>query len=240
MNIDLENNLPNQSEKNEFVQKFAKEISHFLQEKLNANKESKPILQTILETNKLTIGNENEMRCEFEKIVSTYVNQNNNIYFVKDDKKAYWKNNKRYFNYEVYSVIKGNGEGIEEIEINKLDMPKSIGVNDTFKIENNQYLLDNNIAEQIKKETTNMAKEILEKQNGNLEKHRIEGNLYMVAGESGNSRFLVDLMKKTKIQFEEVKFSEALLSKLVEGSVVKYHNGNYEYYSDDGFERIEE
>lgn len=240
MKINLENNLPSKSEKNEFVQKFAKELSHFLQEKLNAKNETKPILQTILETNKLTIGNENEMRCKFEEIVSTYVNQNNNIYFVKDDKKTYWKNNKRYFNHEVYLVVKGSGEKIEEIEISKQDMPKNIGVNDTFKIENNQYILDNSIAEQIKKEITNVAEAIIEKQNKNLEEHRIEGHLYMVAEESGNSRFLVDLTKKTKTQFEEVEFSKTLLSKLVEGSVVKYQNGNYEYYSDDGFERMEQ
>ena len=84
-----------------------------------------------------------------------------------------------------------------------------------------------------------MAKEILNKQNINLAKHRKEGHLYMITEELGDNRFLWDLTDAPKTEFEEVDISKDLLDKATEGVVLKYINGKYEYYSDDGYERVE-
>lgn len=42
-----------------------------------------------------------------------------------------------------------------------------------------------------------------------------------------------------KFEFEEVDIPKDLLEIATEGSVLKYTNGTYEYYSNDGFERAE-
>ena len=98
----------------------------------------------------------------------------------------------------------------------------------------------NNIyTKELQENIKDMAKEILDKQNINLDKHRKEGHLYVVTEELGNNRFLWDLTDASKTEFEEVDIPKDLLSKATEGIVLKYNNGKYEYYSDDGFERAE-
>jgi hypothetical protein len=71
-------------------------------------------------------------------------------------------------------------------------------------------------------------------QNANLAKYRKEGHLYLVSEELGNNRFLLDLTEQSKKEFEEVDIPKDLLDIATEGSVLKYTNGTYEYYSDDG------
>ena len=61
----------------------------------------------------------------------------------------------------------------------------------------------------------------------------------MVSEELGNNRFLWDLTDASKNEFEEVDIPEDLLDRATEGTVLKYTNGTYEYYSNDGFERAE-
>ena len=125
------------------------------------------------------------------------------------------------------------------MEISKKDMPKDIGVNDVFIIENDKYVIDNLATKELQEEITNMANKIIDKQNIKLEKYRKEGHLYMVTEELGNNRFLWDLTETPKIEFEEVNIPKDLLNKATEGMVLKYTNGKYEYYSDDGFERAD-
>lgn len=152
------------------------------------------------------------------------------MYFVKDNKKTYWSNNERHFNNDVYTVLKVQNSKIEEMEINKKDIPKDIGVNDVFKIEYGKYVIDNIATKELKEEIINMAKEIINKQDVNLDKYRKEGHLYLVTEEIGNSRFLLDLTEEAKVEFEEVNFSKNLLNKATEGVILKYTNGTYENY----------
>lgn len=84
----------------------------------------------------------------------------------------------------------------------------------------------------------NELSKYLENNKNNLE-HRKEGHLYMVTEEIGNNRFLWDLTDAPEMEFEEKFISKDLLEKAAEGMVLKYTNGKYEYYSDDGFERAE-
>ena len=61
----------------------------------------------------------------------------------------------------------------------------------------------------------------------------------MVSEELGDNRFLWDLSNAPKFEFEEVDIPKDLLERATEGSVLKYANGNYEYYSNDGYERAD-
>ena len=58
----------------------------------------------------------------------------------------------------------------------------------------------------------------------------------MVSEELGNNRFLWDLTDTPEYEFEEVDIPKDLLDKATEGSVLKYMNGTYEYYSNDGYD----
>lgn len=230
---------------NNFVQNLIKELSNYLENNLKNNldygKKEVPIIENILSKNNVTTGNENSIRWKLNDVISQYASQNfsNDVmYFVKDNKKVYWLNNKENCNHDVYTVLKVENHQIEEIEVNKKDMPRNIRVNDVYKIENDQYIEDNLATNELQEKIINMAKEIIDKQNVNLNKYRKEGHLYMVSGELGNNRFLKDLTEASKIEFEEVCIPKELLDKAIEGSVLKYTNGNYEYDSDDGFEKV--
>ena len=235
MNLDLINDLFNNLKENKLVQNFIKELSNYLENNIkNDENEEIPIIEDILSKNNYTTGNKNSIRWGLKDIISKYEQKNLDneaIYFIKDNKKNY--------NNDVYAVLKAENGKIEEIEINKKDMPNNVQINDVLKYNNGNYVIDNTATNELQEEIKNMAKEILEKQNTNLDKHRKEGHLYMVTEELGNNRFLWDLTDAPKTEFEEVDIPKDLLNKATEGMVLKYTNGKYEYYSDDGFERVE-
>lgn len=199
-----------------------------------------PIIEDILSKNNVTTGNENSIRWKLNDVILEYAKQNFNnepIYFVQDSKTTYWENNEEHYNNNVFSVLKVENNKIEKIEISKKDMPKSIGVNDVFTLKEGEYVANKLATEDLQKEIKNMAEEIISKQNAKLDSYRKEGHLYMVSEELGDNRFLWDLTDAPNFEFEEVDIPKDLLDRATEGSVLKYTNGTYEYYSNDGFER---
>jgi len=224
------------------VQNFIKELSNYLENNIGKGREEMPIIEDILSKNKLTTANENSIRWKFDDVILKYAEQNfsnDSMYFVKDSQKTYWSNNQKHYNNNVYTVLKVENNQIEEIQISKKDMPKDIGVNDVFRMKDDEYIIDNFATEELEEEIINMTKEIIDKQNAKLDRYRKEGHLYMVSEELGDNRFLWDLTEAPKIEFEEVDIPKDLLDRATEGSVLKYTNGTYEYYSNDGFERAE-
>lgn len=238
MNLDVVNDVFNNLKEKNFVQNFIKDLSKYLESKLNYENQEIPIIEDILSKNNLTTGNKNSIRGSLNNIILSYA-KNDVIYFIKDNKKTYWSNNKKCYNNDIYVILKAENENIEELEVNKKDMPKDVKVNDVLRFENNNYVIDNISTKELKEEIINNAKEILEKQNINLENYRKDGHLYLVTEELENNRFLKDLTDKSKTEFEETSISKDLLSKAVEGTVLKFINGKYEYYSDNGFEMVD-
>lgn len=246
ISLDLANDIFNNLKENKFVQNFIKELSDYLENNiknnLNYQNEEKPIIEDIISKNNLTTGNANSIRWNENEIILKYAENNFGnlpIYFVKDNKKSYWSNNKEHYNNDVYYVLKVENKEIKEIEISKADMPKDIKINDVFKIEDGNYIIDDIATKELKEEIIKMAKEIIDKQNIILDEYRKDGHLYMVTEEVGNNRFLYDLTNSKKFEFEEINLSKELLNKATQGVVLKYINDRYEYYSDDGFERTE-
>lgn len=224
------------------VQNFINELAKYLQNNIGKEKTEMPIIEDILSKNNVTTGNENSIRWKFDEVLLEYAGQNfcnDSMYFVQDSQKTYWSNNKEHYNNKIYSVLKVENNQIEEIEINKKDMPSNIEVNDVFTIKNDKYVINELATEELKEEIMNMAKEIIDKQNAKLDSYRKEGHLYLVSEELGNNRFLWDLTDAPKFEFEEVDIPKDLLDRATEGTVLKYSNGTYEYYSNDGFERAE-
>ena len=200
-----------------------------------------PIIEDILSKNNVTTGNENVIRWKFDDVVLEYAKQNFNnesMYFVKDSKKIYWSNNEKHYNNNVCSVLKVENNKVDEIEISKKNMPENIGVNDVFREKGGKFIVDDFATAELQEKIKCMAEGIINKQNANIESYRKEGHLYMVSEELGDNRFLWDLTDVPKFEFEEVDIPKDLLGKAVEGSVLRFTNGTYEYYSNDGFERL--
>ena len=182
------------------MQNFINELSNYLENNMKNNfgyrNEDVPIIEDILSKNNVTTGNENSIRWKLNDVILEYARQNfsnDSMYFVKDSKKTYWSNNEKNYNNNVYNVLKVENDKIEELEINKKDMPENIGVNDVFRIENDKYVIDNFATKELQEKIISMANEIIDKQNANLDRYRKEGHLYLVSEELGNNRFLKDL-----------------------------------------------
>lgn len=91
--------------------------------------------------------------------------------------------------------------------------------------------------EKAKNEIIKMANRVLKEQNEKLSEYREEGHLYMVEEDINDRIYLVDLSGKGNV-FEEVDFPKNIMNQATEGTVFKYENGTYRFYSNDGFERI--
>ena len=224
-----------------FGQRFMKELSQHLGKKTSEDRLDMPIIEDILSKNNVTTGNENVIRWKFDDVVLEYAKQNFNnesMYFVKDSKKIYWSINEKHYNNNVCSVLKVENNKVDEIEISKKNMPENIGVNDVFREKGGKFIVDDFATAELQEKIKCMAEGIINKQNANIESYRKEGHLYMVSEELGNNRFLWDLTDVPKFEFEEVDIPKDLLGKAVEGSVLRFTNGTYEYYSNDGFERL--
>lgn len=193
-----------------------------------------PIIENIISKNNLTDGNARTIRWNLEDVLLRYAEKNfknNTMYFAEDNKKTYWENNKEKYDNNVWTVLKVENNKIDEINIDKNNMPKDVQVNDVFTIKNGNYLVDKNASKELKQEIESMAQKIINKQNEALEKNRKEGHLYLVCEEAGNSLFLKDITEKTNKEFQEVNIPKDVLEKATEGKVLKFSNGKYEYYS---------
>lgn len=213
---------------------FLNELSNYLKNYLNHNNGQVPLLNHILSDNKLTTANENCLRDKFDETLIQFAKdnfKNDTMYFVQDNKKSYWSNNSKQYDNDVYTVLKIHEDDIEEIDINKNNIDVEISINDIFSIKNDKYIVQNSLTQDFKDTINDVTDEIIIKQNKELSDCRKDGHLYM--------RFLIDLTDNLGFEFEEVDIPEELLSKATEGMVLKYSNGTYEYFSDDGFERLE-
>lgn len=235
MNLDLVNDILKELKENDFVQDFINDLTSYLENK----NEEKPILEEILSKNNITTANENSIRWKMDDVILDYAKENfkdETMYFVNDNKKIVWKNNKKDYNNDILSIWKVENNKIEEIGLEKSKLKEKLSINDVFKIENDEAIIDKIATKELKDKILEMANEIIEKQNNNLSNYKKEGHLYVVKEEIGNNRFLKDITEDKNTEFEEVDIPKEILDKAVEGSVLKYTNGKYEYFSDEGME----
>ena len=235
MNLDLVYDILKELKENDFVQDFINDLTSYLENK----NEEKPILEEILSKNNITTANENSIRWKMDDVILDYAKENfkdETMYFVNDNKKIVWKNNKKDYNNDILSIWKVENNKIEEIGLEKSKLKEKLSINDVFKIENDEAIIDKIATKELKDKILEMANEIIEKQNNNLSNYKKEGHLYVVKEEIGNNRFLKDITEDKNTEFEEVDIPKEILDKAVEGSVLKYTNGKYEYFSDEGME----
>lgn len=219
--------------KNAKVEEFINELGDYLKEKAcekNSNKEL-GVLEQIKSKNKVSMISENKMRKQQDQILQEYANktiESGAVYFVSSKSE---KDNQ-------YIVFKYENNNECTIKLTEKELPSGSGINSVFREENGQYVLDKEETEYIKNEIMQMANKILEEQNTKLAEYRKEGHLYMVEEDTNNRIYLLDLTSKADYTLEEVDFPTELISEATEGTVFKYENGKYNFYSRDGFERI--
>ena len=146
MNLEVMKDMFRSIKENEKIQGFVKELSQYLENNIKHNLENRgeeklPIIESLIQKNTLATANENAIRFGERDVIIKYANKNRDmepLYFVKDSKKTYWENNQRKYNEDVYTVFEVQNGEIQELEINKQDMPKGIQVNDVCYKENGE------------------------------------------------------------------------------------------------------
>jgi len=195
------------------------ENREFLVELKNSiDKNEVPILDKIENENKLSIGTKNKIENEFDNILLEYSKETEEkgplVYIVE-------KKDNECIAYEYE-----NGTD-SVIRINENNLPLNASVNSALRKENEKYLLDEEASLEIKNRITDMAKDLIEKQNEELEEYRKEGHLYRVSERINDSVFLWDITDKSNFEIEEVDFPEELLDKAIEGTVFEYIDEKY-------------
>lgn len=236
MNLNLFNNLNNSIKENETIQNFIKELQEFLEKttiKDNSSKiEEIGILEKIQSERNASIANKNRMNIIMDDVLMQYANNtldNGNLYFVAG------KSSKIENTYIVYKYENGKDS---IINVSAKELPQNAGINSVLRVKRGQYVFDEKTTNDVISKITQMVNDLLDKQNKTLNEYRKEGHLYMVTEKVNDSVFLWDTTNKPDKEVEEVDFPKELKNKATEGAVFKYTNGKYEFYSNDGFNNI--
>lgn len=220
---DLKNNFRNSNEVKDFIKDLLICLDNY---KTNENL---GILEQIQQKNKVSTISQNKMLKMQNEILKEYAKKtSNNIYFISSKSKTD----------NTYTIFKYQGNKETTLQVHKKQIPIDTKVNSVLIKENGKYILDNQGTKYVKSKVHEMANEILKEQNQNLNKFRKEGHLYMVEEDINNRIYLLDLSDKSNCVLEEVDFPQELIKKATEGSVFKYQNGKYVFYSNDGYEML--
>ena len=192
-------------------------LGDFLQQNNDSSHED-GILKQLQNERKTSIVTRNSMRDEMQNILKDYANSNfedGEMYFISSKKDGLYTS----YRYE-------NGEkSVEKLAPNEL--PDDVKVNDILRKDNGKYVIDNESTEVVLDKIEEMANELLNKQDNELENFRKEGHIYKVEEQRDDRIYLVDVSSGDDLVLEEVDFPQDLLNEASEESTFKYENGNY-------------
>lgn len=114
-----------------------------------------------------------------------------------------------------------------DIWINKSDLPEGAGVDCVLRQRNGKFVLDKDATFDIQKKLSNMMEGLIQEQDFNLEKYRIEDHIYEVLGRTNNTVELIDLTANTGECFEEVDFPKEFFESEKYGKIFQYIDGKY-------------
>ena len=226
MGLDFFNNLKENLEKNDTLSKivdgvseFIGELSEALQKGESANND---IVTQIANSNKLTTASENTITQIRKDVLQEYANntkEEGTLYFVFN--KVNGEDKYRVWEYNVNNRTKTEKEG--------KDLPEDAQVNSAMRMKNGKLITDKEATQEILNEINNRAKEVIERQNKQIEDYKKEGHTYLVTEDSNGRVFLWDSTEKPKNEIEDVYFPEELKDKAKEGNKFLYQNGTYVY-----------
>ena len=92
----------------------------------------------------------------------------------------------------------------------------------------------NDIVEKFMSELSNFLEN-----NQEINQNRKEGHLYLVTEDRNGEVYLWDFTEKPEHEFKEVFTSKELIDVAKEGAMIQFKDGNYELYSTDGYDMLE-
>lgn len=75
-------------------------------------------------------------------------------------------------------------------------------------------------------------------QDQEVDKNHIEGHLYFVTSDRNNQIYLWDFTDKPEYEFEEKNIPPELQDVAKEGAMLKYENGTFVLYSEEGYDML--
>lgn len=224
MNLDLFNNLINSTKENKIVQNFIKELGEFMEKNLgNDEGEKETLLEKVLDGRTLTSKYRDEINVQRCDIITNYSIQNSEkgeFYYV------YSKGEDNKYGLVMHKDEKSGAD----IWVNESELPEGVGVDCVLRQRNGKFVLDKESTYDIQKRLSNMMKGLINEQDFNLEKYRIEGHIYEVLGKTNNTVELIDLTANTGECFEEVDFPKEFFESEKYGKTFKYVDGEYIVY----------
>ncbi len=183
-------------------------------------------MDNINEKIELITSYRDKMLIEREKILNDYARlteEKGMMYFV-------YSENSQKENFYNLCVI-GKNLNHEIIEVNKNEISEEVEINSVLRKVQNKYILDKDTTQKVQMEISNLYQKILKEQEDEMQKNRIEGNLYEFVERTENTLWLINSTKNDGECFEETKFPLEILDKLKEGSQILYQNGKYQLYN---------
>ncbi len=232
MELEILNNLKNASAKNvevdELVEELKKHIDESIDKKLTNEEE---ILKQIQNQRNTSTISKNTMISKMNEILKEYSS------LTQDKGEMYFVRSKKDTTYTVYKYEDGQKS---IIKLDKTELPEGADVNSILRTKDENLTVDEEDTKNIEEQITQMANEILDKQDQELEEFRSEGHIYLVEEDRIDKIYLTDITNGTAGKvLEEVDFPEELLKQATEGSVFIYQNGEYSFYSQNGYEMIQ-
>lgn len=191
------------------VKEFLDEISTYLEDGIS-------IMDEIKKENKVSLDSSIEMKKKRNEILIEYSKDKESLYYVLSKNK----------NTGNFTILKSNEKGkIIKMQIHKEKLPENIKVDSIMKLNNEKFVVDENLTQNFKEKFTKEANKILNKQNKILENSRKEGAFYYVV--DGNPRRIFLTKFNSNKVFEEVNFPDELRNEVSEGFILKYERGTY-------------
>lgn len=210
-------------------QSFINKLKDCIENKVENDNEL-GIIEKIEENRKISIVSRNTIQDNMSMILKEYskgYNGDGCIYFAVEKEEG---------NY-ILSYFEEENENFASIP--KDELPYGTTLNSVVIKNDEGWRFSKEDSEAIARRIEDMAKDILDKQDEELNEFRKENHLYMVEEYRKKRVYLTDITDKNNLVLEEVEFPEELKQEAAEGNVFMYKDGKYSLYSKDGFERIE-
>lgn len=225
MNLDFLNNIGKSIKGSNIIENFVQELSKYLENNLNNGSEIS-IIEKAEQKMNITSNYRDKIKLEQNNILNSYAKETanqGNMYFI------YSKSKQNQDMYNMYCCSEGRSNKV--ITIEKENLPKEAGIDSVLREKNGTYTLDKEGTNNIKEQLTNTINKLLEEQAKELDKLRIELNIYEVVEKSKDRVWLKNQTSNDGNIFEEIAFSKEYIKNIKEGNKFQYINGEYKLYS---------
>lgn len=227
MNLDLVNNIFNDVRNNKFVQNFINELQNHIEKDTLNNTNKKIEGESIM----ITAKYRDKMNTEKAHILNNYAqltSDKGQMFYIYD------KNSKMEEGYNLCICEEGKSHDI--IELSKVDLPDGATIGSVLRKADNRFVIDEEATQDISQEIYKMKVKLLNEQAEFLDSKRIEGHIYEMSDNDGETAWLFDITNGDNDAIEgieEIDFPKELLIDGKEGALFIYQNGEYKKYSKD-------